>query len=61
MAKKWYDSMVIRIEDESSTTKRFWVQVEGEPNADSLQKLKNGVDLKDGKTEWFLCPFERIQ
>ena len=30
--------------------KTYWVQVEGEPNADSLQKLKSGVDLKDGKT-----------
>ena len=28
MAWKWYDSKVIRIEDESSTTKRFWAKVE---------------------------------
>ncbi len=26
---KWYDSKIIKIEDESSTTKRFWVEVEG--------------------------------
>ncbi len=27
MAWKWYDSEIIRIEEESSTTKRFWVKV----------------------------------
>lgn len=26
---KWFDSKVIRIEDETPTTKRFWVEVEG--------------------------------
>lgn len=30
--------------------KTYWVQVEGEPNADSLLALQNGVTLKDGKT-----------
>jgi CDP-4-dehydro-6-deoxyglucose reductase len=30
MAWKWYDSKVIKIEDASSTTKRFWVKVETE-------------------------------
>jgi len=34
MAKKWFDSKVIKIEDESSTTKRFWVQVEGDEIVD---------------------------
>lgn len=29
MATTWYDSKVIRIEDESPTTKRFWLEVEG--------------------------------
>jgi len=28
MAWKWYDSKVIKIEDQSPTTKRFWVEVE---------------------------------
>jgi CDP-4-dehydro-6-deoxyglucose reductase len=26
---KWYDSKIIKIEDQSSTTKRFWVEVAG--------------------------------
>lgn len=30
MPWKWYDSKVVRIEDESPTTKRFWLEVEGE-------------------------------
>lgn len=30
--------------------KTYWVQVEGQPNADSLLALQNGVALKDGKT-----------
>ncbi len=30
--------------------KTYWVQVEGQPNADSLRELQNGVNLKDGKT-----------
>jgi len=34
MAWKWYDSKVIKIVDESSTTKRFWVEVEGEEKID---------------------------
>lgn len=34
MAKKWFDSKVIKIEDESSTTKRFWVKVEGDEIVD---------------------------
>ena len=29
MAWKWYDSKVIKIEDQSPTTKRFWVKVPG--------------------------------
>ncbi len=29
MATTWYDSKVIRIENESPTTKRFWLQIEG--------------------------------
>lgn len=28
MAWKWYDSKIIKIEQESSTTRRFWVEVE---------------------------------
>ncbi|PIE36951.1 MAG: pseudouridine synthase [Gammaproteobacteria bacterium] len=32
------------------TAKTYWVQVEGEPNADSLQQLRSGVTLKDGQT-----------
>lgn len=30
MPWKWYDSKVIRIEDESPQTKRFWLEIEGE-------------------------------
>lgn len=29
MATTWYDSKVIRIEDESPATKRFWLEIEG--------------------------------
>jgi CDP-4-dehydro-6-deoxyglucose reductase len=34
VAWKWYDSKVTRIEDESSTTKRFWVKVDTEETLD---------------------------
>lgn len=30
--------------------KTYWVQVEGEPTADRLQALRDGVALKDGRT-----------
>ena len=30
--------------------KTYWVQVEGEPTADQLQALRDGVALKDGRT-----------
>jgi len=30
--------------------KTYWVQVEGTPDASSINKLKSGVTLKDGKT-----------
>lgn len=32
------------------TAKTYWVQVEGEPNAGQLQRLRDGVDLNDGPT-----------
>ena len=34
MPWKWYDSTVIRIETESPTTKRFWVEIPGEERID---------------------------
>lgn len=32
------------------TTKTYWVQVEGVPNQQQLQQLRDGVELKDGLT-----------
>ena len=32
------------------TSKTYWVQVEGEPDEASLEKLRAGVELKDGMT-----------
>ena len=35
----------------SKTWKTYWVQVEGEPDADALERLRRGVTLRDGTTQ----------
>ncbi len=40
-----------RITDpKNNMAKTYWVQVEGEPNAQQLQRLRDGVELNDGLT-----------
>lgn len=34
----------------NKTPKTYWAQIEGLPDAAALQKLRDGIDLKDGRT-----------
>ncbi len=35
---------------QSKSEKTYWVQVDGDPSESDLDKLRNGVELKDGPT-----------
>jgi len=49
MATTWYDSKIIKIADESPTTKRFWVEVEGVDKFDFLPGQFVTMDLPLGE------------
>lgn len=49
MATTWYNSSVIRIEDESPTTKRFWLEIEGVDSFDFKAGQFVTMDLPIGE------------
>ena len=49
MARKWYDSKVIRIEKETPLTKRFWLEIEDEENFDFIAGQFITMDLPISK------------
>ncbi|MEO1257188.1 MAG: FAD-dependent oxidoreductase [Bacteroidota bacterium] len=49
MPTTWYDSKVIKIEDQSPTTKRFWVEIEGVERFDFIAGQFVTMDLPLGE------------
>jgi 23S rRNA pseudouridine2457 synthase len=46
-----WDALQTRLADPKwKVPKTYFVQVEGEPSSDALKELREGVDLKDGRT-----------